>query len=259
MLNATAAAMSRTKEGRGEEATRLHAWAWANQRTMASRCPAEHRDAAFRTLYKWRSETMSRIHSVVGCLFASMAAMATTGCAVEMQDEQRDEDVAEAEQAYSEPTCATVAAVATYNGGFNYTSPTTYTTTDCYKAQAVDVTNYKNGFTSQPGPGYTLHTYVTWADSLPTNEEECNALILKASLYRVVNGVMEFKAERELHGNYEDFGGCMVGPPWGIDFSTLSPNELLNGATHRIVVSARSGSWSSFPTRSFKIQTMWEP
>ncbi|WP_157906340.1 MULTISPECIES: hypothetical protein [Sorangium] len=67
------------------------------------------------------------------------------------------------------------------------------------------------------------------------------------------------KKEVTLQGNYEDFGGCMVGPPWGIDFSSLSPNELKAGFDHRIVVSARSGSWSSFPMRKFKIQTMWEP
>ncbi|WP_437743592.1 hypothetical protein WMF39_00450 [Sorangium sp. So ce1504] len=201
---------------------------------------------------------MSRINAVVGCLFASMAAMAATGCAVEMQDDQGHEDVAEAEQAYSEAACATVAAVATYNGGYNYTSPTTYTTTGCYKAQAVDVNNYRSGFTSQPGPGYTLHTYVTWADTLPSNEAACEALILKATLYREENGVMVKKAEDVLHGNYEDFGGCMVGPPWGIDFSTLTPNELLAGVDHRIVVTARTGD-GDFPTRKFNILTMWEP
>ncbi len=52
-----------------------------------------------------------------------------------------------------QPAAPPVAAVAAYNGDFGFTSPTTYTTTGCYKAQAVDVYQLQERFHLRPGPG----------------------------------------------------------------------------------------------------------
>ncbi|WP_437914392.1 hypothetical protein WME73_00440 [Sorangium sp. So ce302] len=204
---------------------------------------------------------MSRTHAVVGCLFASMVAMASTGCAVEMQDDQVDgvdpvdEDVAEVEQAYSEATCATVAPVTTYIGGYNYYSPQTYTTTACYKSLAVDVVGYEAGFTPAPGPNHELNTYVDWADTLPTDPEACRDLFLAATLYYEDDGVMAPVELAQRRGNYVNGVGCNVGLSYGLKFYT----PMVATHSYRVVVTARTGNGSGFPTRKFSIRTVWEP
>ncbi|WP_437983790.1 hypothetical protein [Sorangium sp. So ce117] len=204
---------------------------------------------------------MSRTHAVVGCLFASMAAMAATGCAVEMQDDQvdgvdsLDEDVAEVEQAYSEATCATVAPVTTYIGGYNYTSPQTYTTTACYKSLAVDVVGYEAGFTPAPGPNHELNTYVDWADTLPTDPEACRDLFMAATLYYEDDGVMVPVEMAQRRGNYVAGSGCNVGISHGLKFYT----PMVATHSYRLVVTARTDNGSGFPTRKFRIRSVWEP
>ncbi|WP_437548532.1 hypothetical protein WME97_00435 [Sorangium sp. So ce367] len=95
---------------------------------------------------------------------------------------------------------------------------------------------------------------MTWADFLPTNEADCEKLFLAATLYKEVNGVMQYVDDQVLRGGYADFGGCMVGSPVGIHFT-----DFVAGANHRIVVTARTGKDGSFPTRKFNISTVWEP
>lgn len=56
-------------------------------------------------------------------------------------------------------------------------------------------------------------------------------------------------------GDYVNGVGCNVGISHGLKFYT----PLVATHSYRVVVTARTDNGSSFPTRKFRIRTVWEP
>src|SRR5262245_54064110 len=143
-------------------------------------------------------EVIMKFNRIVRGMIAGMgfvASLVLVGCAVEAGDDVDREGstgaavhIGEAAEAIG-TECAAASPITTFVGGFDYTSPQTYNTANCYKAVALDVTNYQTGV-APPLCGYPdFRTSVHWVDAPPSTPAACSQAWLRADLFEIVNGV----------------------------------------------------------------------
>lgn len=199
---------------------------------------------------------IKRIVERMSVALLGAAALSLAGCSVQATEEEGIEEDIGDEAAEIGTECAAAAVTATFVGGINFTSPQTYSTTNCFKAVVLDVTNFKNGFAPEPIDGFThtFRSFVQWADALPSlsdpnREALYSQLWLDADLFEVVNGIPVYKTTKESFG----FCGFFCSAPLAIDFAPL----MQPGKTYRISATARTSKSSAAPTRKVNVTTNW--
>lgn len=181
----------------------------------------------------------------------TVSAFALTGCYAEVgESDSMDEDIAEAEQGIG-TECAAATPVQTFSGGFNYTSPTTYNTANCYKAVPLKVTNYETAMPPPSAQGYELYTTVGWADAEITDPAACSASWARADVFKYVNGIPVYLGFRESHGGWGDLFDVCFHPH--IDISDM----LSPGNTYMVAATARTAATSAAPTRKVGVKSLW--
>lgn len=162
-----------------------------------------------------------------------------------------EEAVGEASQAIGSE-CAAAVATQSFSSTIDYTSPQTYSTTNCYKGVVLDVTSYA----STVPAGNWIYTNVGWEDSVPLasqpgHEAACAALWMEADLFERVNGTWVFRGTREAFGFWEtEFPANTCMPP------TVNFNDVMvPGRTYRLSATARTAKGSSAPTRKLNVAT----
>lgn len=163
-----------------------------------------------------------------------------------------DEAVGEASQAIGSE-CAAAAATQSFSSVIDYTSPQTYSTTNCYKGVVLDVTSYA----STAPAGNWIYTNVGWADSVPVasqsgHEAACAALWMEGDLFERVNGTWVFRGTREAFGYWStDFPATNTCMPPTVNFNDV----MVPGRTYRIAATARTSKGSSALTRKLSVVT----
>lgn len=158
-------------------------------------------------------------------------------------------DLGTASQAFGETSCADNGiADKSFTGTGSITSPTTYSNNECFKAYITDVSDLALNNSGA--------VTVSWTDTLPTNQTDCENLWLSADVYLQILGnwaILNPQA-RSSHGTWgPDF-------PGGTSFCTGPGAEwtnegLTSGASYRFSVTARTSDTSDAPTRSFVLRT----
>jgi hypothetical protein len=158
----------------------------------------------------------TQLGAVIGCLLTA-ACGATTG----------SETSAEQQEGLGEAACATIAADITASP-LEFTSPTTYTHSSCFKAYIADA-------------GASNLTYdFAWNAATPTNSADCTSAVIYAQQYTLVSGAYVAVGTKVQSNGVWSGGTCHIS---NIVFSPT-------GAGERFAVSARSGG-ASGPTVSF--------
>jgi hypothetical protein len=203
----------------------------------------------------------------LGLVCSSFIALSLAGCSVEAMDDEMDdsedlaEDIGEASDAVG-IECANAPATMSFTGGINYSSPQTYSTTNCYKGVVLDVTSYSQVYT-QPaiGGGRDGRTEVQWADALPLRSEvnaasRCGSLWMLADLFESVGDAWVHRATKETNGSWMevhnedwDIAQCMA--PL-LSFSS----EMQAGKKYRISTTARTAQTSAAPTRKLTVKSI---
>jgi hypothetical protein len=206
---------------------------------------------------------IERMISGMSVVVVSVAAMTLAGCAMEAEDVdaiELEEDIAQEAQAFG-AECAAASPTVTAVGTVNYTSPQTYSTTNCVKAVVVDVSNYKTGAPLPPtndGLSYSFSTFVSWADAVPgsstlNHEAICNSMLVRVDLFEVINGVPVFKTTRTSLGQWIDGDLFSLCEAPALDLTS----QMQAGKKYRIAASARSSSASTAPTRKVNVNASW--
>lgn len=192
------------------------------------------------------------------CLAARVAlvtvALGTAACGVEFEGPIQGEEVSVQEDALGEATCATVDATEQYVYGITpaRTSARSYTTAGCYKAEILDIFLYSPQYLGDSV--VDGGTYVTWADTLPLNQQECESLWLRVDQYqRPLAGEWQLIQTKRARGEWS------YQPPASscrMRHVSFHEGELEPFGLYRFVISARTDPSSSAPTRKYTIQSM---
>ena len=161
----------------------------------------------------------TQLGAVIGCLLTA-ACGATTG----------SETSAEQQEGLGEAACATISADITQDLPLDFTSPTTYTHSACFKAYIADVV-----------PGNNTVDFA-WNAAIPTNSAACTSAVIWAQQYLLESGVYVAVGDKVRSGGVWSGGTCQIS---NIIFANPT------GAGERFAVSARSGG-SNGPTVSFQ-------
>lgn len=188
-------------------------------------------------------------------LFAllSVSAFALTGCVAEMgESDVAEEDIVQAEEAIG-TECAAANPVKYFVGGFDYTSPQTYTTANCYKAVPVTVGNYEAGFPPPPPDTFEheLWTHVSWADAALSTQAACSAAWVRADVFKYVNNIPVYLGYLEDKGGWDSFLNTCMHPY--VDITGF----LQNGESYMVAATARTAATSAAPTRKVSVKSMW--
>ena len=111
--------------------------------------------------------------------------------------------------------CARALPTATFEHGLSVSSPRSYNTKNCYKAQVYDVTTYVNAIGG--GPGVSASTVVSWGDTVPTVANCPNAWVASDLFSLSSFDIPAYVGSRSAYGSVVD-GECV--PPsltWGTD------------------------------------------
>lgn len=207
---------------------------------------------------------IERMVSGMSFVVVSVAAMAFAGCAMEAGDvdaleseSEGEEDIAQEAQAIG-PECAAASPTISAVGTVNYTSPQTYSTTNCFKAVVVDVANYKSGAALPPtndGLSYSFSTTVSWAEAVPdiftlNHEAICNSMLVRADLFEFINGVPTVKTTQSSLGQWVDgdiFSFCSI-PALNLT------SQLQAGKKYRVAATART---SNSVTHKVNVNASW--
>lgn len=179
-----------------------------------------------------------------------VGAIATAGCAAE---DSSDGQGATGELAQAIGTeCSAASTTAAFVGGANYTSPQTYSTTSCFKAVVVDISNYSSTFL---GAGNVAGgTYISWADSAPTTQAACTSSWVRADLFVWQNNAWTYKGFKTATGIWTPFFGSFFCETAQVGFTAP---DLVAGNTYRIAATARTAATSDAATR--KVSVLSEP
>lgn len=203
---------------------------------------------------------------------------AFAGCSVELED---GVEGAEAVSALSSDCRDPGRKVSeTFTGGVSpkNTSPRTYS--DCPDARLIQVNDYATQYYVGG------HTVARWADTVPTNAEECRNIYITAALYRKDGSKWTQVVSKKAHGDYlgDNLKGDVVPPPLQplkpVPPGSIVPqppqiitprpiaaalcavpavyfygNEMEGGKTYRIAGSART-THDSHTLRKFSIESL---
>lgn len=167
-------------------------------------------------------------------MVVAVAAGSVLGCGA-----PDNEAIAVAEQALGEGSCATVPATFTATNLIKVAYPWPgYTTAGCGKAHIIDVAPYKG-----------ITTAVSWNDSLPSTQAECEALWIASFVYQRVGNTWGNRLFKDGYGTWQ--GSACTGP--AIFFNSAEMDVGTNG--HRVVVSARTAATSAASTRGYLVRS----
>jgi len=181
------------------------------------------------------------------------ALFALSGCAGQAPQDGA-EPLGTASEAWDQ-TCTQAAADATWTSTGNQTWNPTYGGTACYHAVVVDVDDLQVQNPNSANAGILMQ----WADTVPTNQADCEAAFVGAYLFNwngsawVWNGAAPVKA----HGTWESFfGSAFCGTPEVLfTTSTTDSYGLSNGGTYRVEATARVADSSSAAEVKINVQT----
>jgi hypothetical protein len=187
-----------------------------------------------------KSSSSSGLCAGLGALFVSLG-----GCASQPPGA---EEIGSSTSPLSEGCAATHQPTASFTGSVDFTSPTTYSAPNCFKAVVLDVDDYalaNTGWGTPPG-----RTEITWEDP---QWGVCSDMMIRAQLFRKVSGVWI------PDGDEKQANGTVRVGPLPVALSCTPPSvsfdkEMKPGLDYRIAATARAGN-NAGPTRSLRVRS----
>jgi hypothetical protein len=192
--------------------------------------------------------TIGTIMSRMGIVSICASGLVLSGCLGNAEVEAFEEDLGETEQAIGTECAGVSTPTASFShSGVGYLSPQTYTTTSCYKAVVLDVSDYQ-----VPASGSWIN--VSWNDTVPVASDPdhvatCNSMYVQAELFELAsNGSWIWLDSQNNQGTWKS-GTCY--------YPMVDLFDLDLGKTYRIAATARTSNSSSAPTRKLAVATGW--
>jgi hypothetical protein len=173
----------------------------------------------------------------------------------EMDTGAADVELGTVQQAWAPGACGRAGANAEFDGSVDpaHVSPRSYN--NCFKSYVVDIFDLSGDYTGPgAGGGQDAHLQVSWADTVPSNRADCEAISGGAIFYRRIDDAwVDQTGQLVSTGTFIETGPplnlAFCVPP-GVQFFDIEPGE-----SYRVAATMRLDTPAN-PTRRVSVETV---